>query len=172
MTCKRIQKSLPLLAGNGLSAKKAGRVFAHLDECADCRKEEKEFAAALKAAQALARADEPEDWNDAEWRRLLQSITQAKIEKRKAWPGLSLRPALAGGLALLLIAAGAFFFLRKSPAPSDAQAALHAPSRDLATPAREAGTKDVSSMTIVSKETGLKIIWFFNKNFEAEGYGK
>jgi hypothetical protein len=28
--------------------------------------------------------------------------------------------------------------------------------------------QEVISMTIVSKETGLKIVWFFNKNFNLE----
>jgi anti-sigma factor RsiW len=172
MICKRIQKSLPLLVGNELAVKEAARVYAHLDECADCRKEEQEFAAARQAAQVLARADEPEDWDDAEWLHLLQSITLSKIEKKKALPGLSLKPVLASALALLVIAAGAFFFLKRPSAPPDARATLQPPSQDLIAPARKTGKQDVPSMTIISKETGLKIIWFFNKNFEAEGFGK
>ena len=33
---------------------------------------------------------------------------------------------------------------------------------------RDKPDQDVISMTMVSKETGLKIVWFFNKNFELE----
>jgi hypothetical protein len=32
----------------------------------------------------------------------------------------------------------------------------------------EESKQEVVSMTIVSQETGLKIVWFLNKNFELE----
>jgi hypothetical protein len=38
--------------------------------------------------------------------------------------------------------------------------------------ARAAGSQDVVSVTLVSQETGLKVVWFFNKNFEWKGESK
>jgi hypothetical protein len=32
----------------------------------------------------------------------------------------------------------------------------------------EKGRQDIVTMTIVSKETGTKIVWFFDKNFQLE----
>jgi len=172
MKCQKIEKWIPRLAGNELPAKKAARVKAHFEKCAGCRKEAAEFEAALKAARALARADEPLDWSEAEWRHLLRNVTAAKIEKKKAWAGWPLKPALAGALLLLLIAAGTFLLLKKAPVQPDIQAALKTPAVSAAKPAPQPGKQEVQSMTIVSKETGLKIIWFFNKNFVWEDYGK
>jgi hypothetical protein len=34
------------------------------------------------------------------------------------------------------------------------------------------GKQNGQPITIISKESGLKIIWFYNKNFNGEGYGK
>jgi anti-sigma factor RsiW len=38
--------------------------------------------------------------------------------------------------------------------------------------AKPAAGQDVLSVTMVSQETGLQVVWFFNKNFEWKGDGK
>jgi hypothetical protein len=44
------------------------------------------------------------------------------------------------------------------------------PSRE--TPVRAAAGQDVLTVTMVSQETGLQVVWFFNKDFEWKGDGK
>ena len=164
MTCKKVKKLLPLLAGNDLTEKKTRTVKAHLETCAACRKEAQEIALALHAAKDLARTEALRDWTDAEWRRLLSRVTGVKVEKRKTPWGLVQKPGFAFGLALLVFAAGIFLLNKRLPFKSEE------PPVSLGQSQRTAQQKpvgqDVLSMTIVSQETGLKIVWFFNKNFE------
>lgn len=172
MRCTKVGKLAALLAGNELSAKKAAKVRTHLEKCAACRRMADETERALRAAKAMARAEEAGDWTAAEWRTLLKNITAEKPARKTAWAGGPLKPVLAGALVLFFIVAGAFLFLGRSPVKTDARAGLRASSQNPAQPARPSDNPDVSSVTIVSKKTGLKIIWFYNKNFEGEGYGK
>lgn len=172
MNCKKSEKHIPLLAGNELSATKAAKVRAHLEKCEACLREANEIEGALKAAKTLARLEGAADWSESEWRHLLRSITATKIEKKSVWAGLSLKPVLAGSLALILIIAGTFLFLRKSPIQLNTQSALQAPSQNMVKPDGQNGKQNGQPITIISKESGLKIIWFYNKNFNGEGYGK
>jgi anti-sigma factor RsiW len=172
MNCKNAKKMIPLAAGNDLSAKKAAAVRDHLEGCPDCRKEAAELEHALRAAKTLAGAERAGDWSEAEWRSLLRSVTAGGIQKKRVWAGLPLKPVLAGGLGLVFLAFGSFLLLKKSPAPVVTRAAFESPSIEQAAPKRIDGQPDVTSRTIVSKETGLKIIWFYNKNFQGDGFGK
>ncbi len=54
---------------------------------------------------------------------------------------------------------------RSWTSPNQASVGKKGPSK---TAAAEAG-QDVLSVTMVSQETGLQVVWFFNKNFEWEG---
>jgi len=164
MTCQKAKKWLPLAAGGELPAKKARKLEAHVRKCAGCRQEAEEISAALIAAKGLARTETTGDWTDAEWRGMLKTITAGKVKVR-SWPRrLVQSPAFAFGVALLAFAAGMLLLNRPGPAPSGQQpVALGGPS---AAGLKESAGQDVLSMTIVSQETGLKIVWFFNKNFE------
>jgi len=166
MTCRGIKKYLPLLAGNELSRKKALKLKAHLERCPGCRKEAEEISAALDAAKGLAQKEALRDWTDSEWRQMLRSVTAADME-RKQWGGrLVQKPAFAFGLALLLFAAGTLWLHKKLPWRPEERGVLQARSQTAAQRPKESAGQDVLSMTIVSQETGLKIVWFFNKNFE------
>jgi len=173
MNCKRTAKYLALYVGDELSRRRSGRVSAHLKACSACRREAGGLAATLGAAKALARAEEVTDWSEREWNVLMRHIASARIERKKILAGVSWKPVLAGAMALLLIASGTFFVvLKKSPTPGVVQIALRTPSQILTAPAQPPIRGDDKSKTIVSKETDLKIIWFYNKNFQGEDYGK
>lgn len=172
MNCKKAKRRIPLAAGNDLSGKKAAALLIHLERCPDCRKEAAELEHALRAAKALAGGDQTGDWSEAEWLNLMRNVRAAGIQKKRVWAGLPLKPVLAGGLGLVLLAFGSFLLLKKSPAPVVTRAAFESPSIEQAAPKRIDGQPGVTSTTIVSKETGLKIIWFYNKNFQGDGFGK
>jgi len=164
MTCKKVKKLLALLAGNDLTEKKTRTVKAHLETCAACRKEAQEIALALHAAKDLARTEALRDWTDTEWRRMLSRVTGVKVEKRKTTWGRVQKPAFAFGLALLVFAAGMFLLNKRMPFKSEERPVSL--GRSQRTAQQKPAGQDVLSMTIVSQETGLKIVWFFNKNFE------
>jgi anti-sigma factor RsiW len=166
MTCRGTKKYLPLLAGDELSQKKALKVKAHLERCPGCRKEAEEISAALDAAKGMAQKEALRDWTDAEWRQMLRSVTAAKVVRRQRAVRLVQKPAFAFGLALMIFAAGALWLHKKLPWRPEEGDALQARSQTAAQRSGESSGQDVMSMTIVSQETGLKIVWFFNKNFE------
>jgi len=172
MNCKKAERWIPLAAGNDLSDKKAAAVRHHLEGCPDCRKDAAELERALRAAKTLAGAERAGDWSDAEWRSFLRSVTAGGIQKKRIWAVLPLKPVLAGGLGLVFLAFGSFLLLKKPPAPLITRAAAERPPIELTVPKGSIGRPDITSKTIVSKETGLKIIWFYNKNFQGDGFGK
>ncbi len=172
MKCHKARKLIPLAAGKDLPAKKAAAVGEHLKGCPDCRREASELEGALQAAKTLAGKERIEDWSEAEWRKLLGNVTAPKMERKRPWAELSFKPALAGAVGLVLLVIGSFLLLKKSGAPPVTQAALTPSVLEQVAPKELTSRPDVSSKTIVSKETGLKIIWFYNKNFQGDGYGK
>jgi len=172
MTCKRTIKYLALFVGDELSKRKVGHVSAHLKACPACRREAGVMAAALGAAKALARSEEVGDWSESQWRSMMREITSAGIEPKRLLTGPVWKPVLAGVTALLLIVSGALLFLKKPSGAPAVQTAFRAPSQSLAASVQAPDGGGGKSTTIISKETGLKIIWFYNKDFQGEGYGK
>ena len=102
----------------------------------------------------------------------MRNVTAGGIQKKRIWAVLPLKPALAGGLGLLLLVFGSFLLLKKSPAPPFTQASFKSPSLEQVQTKGLNDLPKITSKTIVSKETGFKIIWFYNKNFQGDGFGK
>jgi hypothetical protein len=155
MTCRKVRKALPLLAGGDLPAGKEQKLLAHVGGCALCREELEEYRSALGRVRAAARAEGAGDWSEADWKTFMARVTEAQPEKRRMPFGVRPRWALASGFAALLVLA----VLAIRVADNGAGPGGAAPAR---------GT-DVLSVTMVSRETGLKVVWFFNKNFDWKG---
>lgn len=155
MTCAKVKKSLPLLAGNDLPAKKARRLLAHIDGCPLCRKELDEYRAALGRVKASAREERVEDWSDLEWKSLLARVTAERTGKGRPVPGFRPRWAMASGLAAVILLAVLTVVFRNSVFRPGETAPASGP--------------EVVSVTMVSQETGLQVVWFLNKNFEWKG---
>jgi hypothetical protein len=158
MTCAKVKKSLPLLAGNDLPARKARRVLAHVDGCPVCRKDLDEYRAALGRVRAAAREERAKDWSDPEWKGLLARITAEKTERKSPATGFRPRWAMASGLAAVILLAVLTLVFRNSIFRPEGTAAAPGP--------------EVMSVTMVSQETGLQVVWFLNKNFEWKGDNK
>lgn len=174
MTCRRARKLLPLLAGDDLAPKKTRRIERHLSSCPACRAEMDELRAALDTVKSGARGDEVPAWDESAWAELTRRIATEPAPRRlrpRLGPIPIPSPALTAGLsAAALIAVLAFVFKGdifrssgKSPVPVRATAALETPA------ATSSAAQDRLSVTLVSQETGLQVVWIFDKNFEWKG---
>jgi hypothetical protein len=120
------------------------------------------FSGLLARLRAAAREEE-RDWQDADWRALVKKAASQQPEPRIA-PAVP-RPRLAwryAYLVLFLSGLAAVFFWNVRPKSSGPPVSENA----AAAPEQESGSQDVISMTIVSQASGLKVHWYFDKNFE------
>jgi predicted anti-sigma-YlaC factor YlaD len=170
MTCRKIRKLLPLAAGDDLRPRQARAIRAHLAACPSCRKEVEALSAALGEFRTAAKEERVPDWTEGEWKALMVRATAGGREEREAresdgrralWP----RWAAASVLGLLLgLAVLSVLFRTPGLGPERTTAVA-------AVPGEAAGPKDqdVVSVTMVSQETGLQVVWFFDKKFDYEG---
>jgi anti-sigma factor RsiW len=155
MTCRKAKKAIPLLAGGDLAPRNERKVRAHIDICPSCRQELEEYRCALGRAKASAREEKPGDWSESEWKALMTRITVEKMEKKSTVLELRARWALASGMAAVIILAVTVLFVKDT---------AFGPQETSSIPG-----SDVVSVTMVSRESGLQVVWFFNKNFEWKG---
>jgi anti-sigma factor RsiW len=155
MTCRKAKKTIPLLAGGDLAPRKERKDRAHIDICPSCRKELEEYRSALGRVQASAREEKLGDWSESEWKALMARITAEKGAKRSPVLGLRPRWAMASGMAAVIILAVTVLFVKDTAFGPQETSPVPGP--------------DVVSVTMVSQETGLQVVWFFNKNFEWKG---
>jgi len=178
MTCRKVRKLVPLFAGDDLGPRTARAVRGHLDGCPACRQELEEIREALAQVKTAAKAESVPDWSEGEWRALMvhaagQERTGQKAEaglggpsrRSVPVPGRSLRWAAASAIgALLGIIVLSMLF--RGPVPSPERRTTAAGLSLEAAASRE---QDVVSMTMVSQETGLQVVWFFDKKFDYKG---
>jgi len=164
MTCRRTKRLIPLYAGDDLRPQLARAVRAHIDACPACGKEIGEYRLALARIKAAAKDEARPDWGEGEWRALMARVAASAVEERH--PTTILRPRWAAatvlgmsiGLAVLSMLFRDAAFGPGSVTPSSEPAAMDA-----------ARKQDVVAVTLVSPETGLQVVWFFNRNFEWKG---
>jgi anti-sigma factor RsiW len=171
MTCRKIRKLVPLAAGNDLRPRQARAFRTHLEACPGCRAELEAFRRGLAEIEKAARAEGAADWAEAEWAALMTRVaTQAKVESgdRSRGPVAALRPqwaaAAAVGVLLGLVVMGA---LVKGPSlwrGTGGKPGLPAMAAGAARP-----EQDKMSITMVSPESGLQVVWILDKNFEWKG---
>jgi len=172
MTCRKARKLIPLLAGDDLPPWRSRRVRAHIERCPSCRNDLKEHTASLAEIKALAGVEKKKDWSETEWKKLIRRAVSQKPEKRPIVPGL--RPAAAWAatftavlvLGLVLFFNNADFKTVKISAISGEQTAKKAGPPAGGSSHQEKREQDVVSVTLVAQDTGLKVVWFFDKKFE------
>ncbi len=164
MTCRKARKLMALFVGDDLGPRRTRAVRGHLERCPGCRSELEAFRAALAEIRAEAGREALPDWSAAEWRALMARATGGtrEIEAGRAGPeGRHLRPRWAAAAAFgALIGLTALALLLRRPPTGEGGPMLAG---------RAAGEQDVVSMTMVSQETGLQVVWFFDKNFDYKG---
>jgi len=172
MNCKKIRKYLPLYIGNDLSAKNKEAVRIHLESCVECQKEYEAYAQSIKTAKEWL-SESAVVWGEGEWRRAVRNL---KEEKSKSLSGFAPWPfkkgwafaAMGVFMVVLVFFVTRPLFLRVEDIKGQKTLAKHHPQQNNATLSQ--ASQDVVSMTMVSKESGLKIVWILNKNFNLEEY--
>ncbi len=145
-------KLMPLCAGNDLRPRLMTAVRAHVDSCPACRKELAEYRESLSRLKAAAKAESVPDWSEAEWRALAARFKPAAPPTKR--PGFLAQPRWATASVLgafLGLAVLTMLFKDGNLGPLEISAEAE-PS--------------VVSLTLVSQETGLQVVWFLDKNFE------
>jgi hypothetical protein len=159
------------MAGSEIPESKILSLKAHLEKCAECRQEYDSYKLSLEKAKEWL-AEDRRDWEENDWQLALRRAIKDKEpivvppirwSFKKAWV-YSLLGVLAIALTLLLI-------IRPSIVQKEMGLGSEKFSKEQAQLFKnspEESEQEVVSMTLVSKETGLKIVWFLNKNFELE----
>ena len=171
MNCKKVQRWLPLMAGSDLSESKAEEVQAHMAECPECQREYDAFILSFEKMKEWLET-ERKDWDETEWQ---QAVQKATGEKESALSPLAPWPFKIGWayamMGVLAVALTMIFVLR--PFHVEEGTALDSEifartQAQLFGSAFEESQQEVVRMTMVLPETGQKIVWFFDKNFELE----
>lgn len=171
MNCKKVKRLLPLMAGSEIPQSKILSLRAHLEECPKCRQEYASYMLSLEKTKEWLAKDR-KVWEESDWQQALQRAIKDKkpeVTPLVPWPfkkvwSYSLIGVLAVALTLLFIIRPSIIQKKMglgSEKFTQEQAQLFRSSP-------EESEQEVVSMTLVSKETGLKIVWFLNKNFELE----
>lgn len=164
MTCRKARQLLALFAGDDLGPRRTWAVRSHLDACPACRRELEAFRDALAELKAEAGREAVPDWGAGEWRALMARVTQEARASGRAERGPvrrlpRSRGAAAAALGALLGCAALALLVTRPPVPREGTALA----------GRAADEQDVVSMTMVSRETGLQVVWFFDRNFDYKG---
>jgi anti-sigma factor RsiW len=170
MTCRKVRKLMPLFAGDDLGPRRTRAVRSHIDACPACRRELEELREALARIKAAAKEEAVPDWSESEWKALMIRATgeTARLRKgernagsRVAWSGWA--AASAAGVLIGFVILSVLF---RGSVPGPVRTASPAVPPALTDAGR---AQDVVSLTMVSPETGLQIVWFLDKNFDYKG---
>jgi len=159
------------MVGKDLSPSKISSITAHLEKCPECQQEYDSYSLALEKTKEWIEEDKL-DWVEREWQQAVQEAVKDKesvISPLAPWPfkkawAFALMGVLAVALTLLLVIKP--FFLGEGTAP-DSELLSRTRAQLLGSTFQES-QQEVIKMTLVLPETGQKIVWFFDKNFELE----
>ncbi len=168
MKCKRARRLLPLLIGSEVSPSRAEQVRKHLKQCSQCRFDYEAIELSSQKMKQWLKA-ERRNWKEDDWKKALQNARRDHSPRRSSlspWPlKRGWAYALMAGTAALLF----LFVIQPSFIKTIVGIKSQIVTQNRLLPSERLGGRspqDIVSMRIVSEETGLKITWFFHKNFE------
>jgi hypothetical protein len=169
MKCRKVQRLLPLLAGAELPESKIPSVRAHIEECSRCRKDYEKYAILVSQTRAWF-AENKTEWQEQEWQRVVRTAIEQGTEKKTAmvpWPfpkvwAYALMASVMFLMTVLIVRPPVVERTGLGPGYTE-MARMEKPGG-----MEKMEEQEVVSMTMVSRETGLKIVWVFNKNFNLE----
>lgn len=164
MKCKKVKRLLPLFVGDDLSIGKMSRLKNHLDRCSACQQELHSYVMSLDKTREWLTGDRV-DWQTQEWEDALEGAVKgrpSRVSPLSPWP---FRKSWAYALMALLAVVITVFVVRPIRVDLGKEREMYTSSRIPSRILTEKVQQQVVSMTLVSRETGLKITWFFNKDF-------
>lgn len=159
MKCLKVTRLIPLLAGSDLPAKTREKVQRHLQDCRSCQQEYTVYRSILQQTGECL-AQEKKEWEEAEWKTTVQTAIE-KAEEKRSW--LVPWPFKKGWAFVLMTVSAVLLSLLVLPPSLVKDKMERAP-----TVSAVESQPEIVSMQLVSKETGLKISWFFHKNLKLE----
>ena len=163
MKCGKAKRWLPLYIGNDLSLRRQDAVKEHLDSCSVCQDEHSRLLSAVGQSRRWLQQQELK-WNETTWKQVVSRAVSQKNDSRKAllpWPFM---PVTAYALMLFFAIALTVLVVRgPSGDPGTSVQAADFPGSSSFTQS-EPTSQDVVALTLVSRESGLKVQWFFNRN--------
>jgi hypothetical protein len=168
MTCRKAMKLIPLYAGDDLRPRLGRAVRDHIDACPACRRELEDYRQSLARVKAAAGAEAVPVWSEGEWISLMARVAGATGagEARSSVGMRVFRPRWAAASVLgafLCLVVLSMLFRGPSLQPG------RSPSESGTVVASDRSPQDKVAITLVSPETGLQVVWFFDKNFEWKG---
>jgi hypothetical protein len=159
------------MVGSDLSVSKAEAVKSHLVKCRECQQEYDAYVLSLEKTKEWLEEDR-QDWEEREWLQVIQNAVEQKkpaISPFAPWPfkkawAYSLMGVLAAALVFLLVIEP--FYIQEGIAPDSGMFART--QAQLTGGVFQESPQDVVKMTMILPESGEKIIWIFDKNFELE----
>jgi hypothetical protein len=132
------------------------------------------YRRALARIKAEAGRETLPEWSDGQWRAVMARAVGQGRERTEGRAGLAgpasrLRWAAAAGAAGALVLAAVMLLRNGSGLRPGSVATAPAAVEPRAGVLGSPSAQDVVSVTLVSQETGLQLVWFFNKNFEWKG---
>ncbi len=158
MNCRKVKRWLPLYLGEELSIRKQQDMQEHLLSCPACQEQQADYLDAVGQSRRFLQRQEL-NWNENVWKKAVETATSQENISRKVllpWP---YKPVAAYALMAVFAAAMTVLVVRPSFVPSQV------PESNVQV---EPDTQDVVAVTLVSRDTGLKVQWFFNRNFNLE----
>lgn len=170
MRCKKAKNMLPLFIGSDLSSRKMSLIRSHLEKCSRCRTEYESY---VKSKEVLTGWMEENRtvWDEPEWRNSVNRAVSASLRDQKAFAPWPFRNAWA--YALMAATAFILTLFLVLPVFRNSQADMESDYAVSGSSAYSLGSfgqrkQDVITMTLVSRETGTKIVWFLDRNFQLE----
>lgn len=167
MKCRKVRRWLPLYIGRELSPRKIRVVTEHLKTCRDCRRECSHLDSAVDQTRHWLQQQD-QGWCEAAWQQALKRAIPEKPEPGRALRPWPFKPAVAYALMVCLAAALTLLIVRPAfiPSGSPREITQAVDIQDYsALSATASDSQDVVAVTLVSRETGLKVQWFFNRNY-------
>lgn len=158
MKCKSVRRNLSLYIGGDLTQNKKLRVDAHIQSCEECHHEFTVYKESVSAAKAWVKQDYTE-WQEDTWMQSVKLAIQTKpASQGSLWPW-PYKPVWAYAMMITILIVFSVFLLKPFPFGEE----LLSPTEMALTP-----QQDIVAVTLVSKESGLQVQWFFNKNYNLE----
>lgn len=170
MNCRKVKRLVPFIVGSDLPRSKISSVQSHLNKCSRCQQEYEIYTLSLeKTKEWLTKGRQGLD--EREWKSIIQKALKKEsheISPRWQWPikkhWVYTFVVMTAVLFTLIITN--LFFIKKKIVPREGT--VPAKQIQLSKGFEDESQQKMLSMTLVSQETGLKIKWFFIKNFELE----